>query len=259
MTGQAVAELQDDYALPGGPDDARPLGVRIRQFVLGKIECGAWPEGFRVPSETELAARFGTARMTVHGALRDLAAAGVLLRRPRAGTRVAARRPQSTLLEVRNIHDEILERGHRHTAVVHRLAAEPCDLSTATELDVAPGSPVFHSIIVHCENDVPIQLEDRYVKQSFAPLYLEQDYSRRTPNEYLMGLGPLEEVEHVIQALIPDRPMRQQLKMREGEPVLQVRRRTWSGGSVVTSARLIHPGNSYSLVGRFGVGSRERA
>ena len=62
----------------------------------------------------------------------------------------------------------------------------------------------------------------------------------------------------MIQALLPDRPTRQLLKIPEGEPVLQVRRRTWSGGSVVTSARLIHPGAGYSLVGRFSVATRGR-
>jgi GntR family histidine utilization transcriptional repressor len=241
------------FELPGGPDDARPLGERIRKFVLAKIDSGAWPEGYRVPSETELALGFRTARMTVHGALRDLATAGILSRRPGAGTRVAPRRAQSTLLEIRNIHDEIVERGHRHSVKVHRLSAEACDLATATELELAPGSEVFHSVIVHFENDRPIQLENRFVTPSFAPNYLQQDFTRATPNEHLMSLGPLEEVEHVIQSLMPDRLTRTLLKIPEGEPVLHVRRRTWSGGTVVTSARLIHPGSSYSLVGRFRV------
>jgi GntR family histidine utilization transcriptional repressor len=241
------------FELPGGPDDARPLGERIRKFVLAKIDSGAWPEGYRVPSETELALGFRTARMTVHGALRELATAGVLCRRPGAGTRVAPRRAQSTLLEIRNIHDEIVERGHRHSVKVHRLAAEACDLATATELELAPGSEVFHSVIVHFENDRPIQLENRFVTPSFAPNYLQQDFACATPNEHLMSLGPLEEVEHVIQSLMPDRATRTVLKIPQGEPVLHVRRRTWSGGAVVTSARLIHPGSSYSLVGRFRI------
>ncbi len=258
MTTSTRASRRADYELPGGPDDPRPLGVRIKQFVLGKIESGAWPEGYRVPPEFELAKRFGTARMTVHSALRDLAMANVLLRRPRIGTRVAPRRPQSMVLEVRNIHDEILERGHRHSSKVYLLAAEPCELSIATELEVAPGSPVFHSVIVHYENDRPIQIEDRYVKPAFAPGYLEQDFMRATPYEYLMGLGPLDEAEHVIQALLPNRKTRVLLKIPEGQPVLHVRRRTWSGGGVVTSARLIHPGAGYSLVGRFAPGPRGR-
>ena len=82
------------FELPGGPDDERPLNERIKRFVLAKIDSGAWPEGYRVPSETELANAFGTARMTVHGALHELAAAGILMRRPGAGTRVAHRKPQ---------------------------------------------------------------------------------------------------------------------------------------------------------------------
>lgn len=247
------------FSLPGGPHDARPLGERIRQFVLAKIDSGAWPEGYRVPSETALAQGFGTARMTVHGALRELALAGVLTRRPGAGTRVAARLPQSTVLEVRNIHDEILERGHRHSARVHRLVAEPCSLATATELEVAPGSVVFHSVIVHFENDRPIQLEDRYVNAAFAPGYLRRDFTHATPNEYLMSLGPLDEAEHVIQSLMPDRTTRSLLDIPPGEPVLQVHRRTWSGGVVVTSARLVHPGSRYSLVGRFRIRRRAPA
>jgi GntR family histidine utilization transcriptional repressor len=250
---RSAARIGREFELSGGPDGALPLGERIKKFVLAKIDGGAWPEGYRLPSETELALGFRTARMTVHGALRDLARAGILLRRPGAGTRVAPRRAQSTLLEIRNIHDEIVERGHRHSAKVHRLAAEACDLATATELELAPGSEVFHSVIVHFENDRPIQLENRFVTASFAPNYLQQDFTRATPNEHLMSLGPLEEVEQVIQSLMPDRATRTLLKIPEGEPVLHVRRRTWSGGVVVTSARLIHPGSSYSLVGRFRV------
>jgi GntR family histidine utilization transcriptional repressor len=253
---RGAARGKRSLQLPGGADDERPLNERIKQFVLAKVDGGAWPEGHRVPSETELANAFGTARMTVHGALHELAAAGILTRRPGAGTRVAARRPQSTFLEIRNIHDEIVERGHRHAAKVHRLSAEACDLETATELELAPGSAVFHSVIVHFENDRPIQIENRFVRPSFAPRYLEQDFTRSTPYEFLMNLGPLDEVEHIIQSLMTDRPTRALLKIPEGEPVLHVRRRTWSGGSVVSSARLIHPGSSYSLAGRFKVGRR---
>jgi GntR family transcriptional regulator, histidine utilization repressor len=253
---QRAAHGKRCFELPGGPDDERPLNERIKRFVLAKIDSGAWPEGYRVPSETELASAFGTARMTVHGALHDLAAADILTRRPGAGTRVAHRKPQSTLLEIRNIHDEIVERGHRHSAKVHRLAAETCDLETATELELAPGCAVFHSVIVHFEDDRPIQIENRFVRPAFAPQYLDQDFTRATPYEFLMKRGPLDEVEHIIQSLIPDRATRVLLRIPKGEPVLQVRRRTWSGGAVVSSARLIHPGSSYSLVGRFKIDRR---
>jgi len=242
-----------NFDLPVDPGSRRPLRERIKEFVVGKIESGEWAEGHHVPSESALAAEFGTARMTVHGALKDLAAEGILVRRPGAGTHVASRKPQATLMEVRNIQDEIRERGHRHSARMALLAAEPCDLPIATELEVAPGSIVYHSLITHFEDDRPIQLENRYVTPEFAKDYLKQDFTRKTPNEYLTSLCPVDEVEHVIQAMMPDRATRALLRIPANEPVLHVRRRTWSGGAVVSTARLVHPGSRYSLFGRFRV------
>jgi GntR family histidine utilization transcriptional repressor len=55
----------------------------------------------------------------------------------------------------------------------------------------------------------------------------------------------------VIQALTPDRTTRALLELAANEPVLHVRRRTWSGGRVDSSARLAHPGSRYSLFVRF--------
>jgi GntR family histidine utilization transcriptional repressor len=252
-----LGRAKREFQLPTGLGAALPLGERIKQFVVGKIESGAWTEGHRVPSESELAREFGTARMTVHGALRDLAAQGMLIRRPGAGTHVAARKAQATMMEVRNIQDEIRERGHRHSAQVKLLAAEPSDLEIATELEVSPGSMVYHSLIVHFEDDRSVQLENRYVTPGFAAQYLKQDFARHTPNEYLMSLGPLDEVEHVIQALMPDPATCAVLGIPATEPVLHMRRRTWSRGAVVSTARLVHPGSRYSLFGRFQVPRKE--
>src|ERR1700730_13124114 len=108
-TGAAMARStqrapkQHDFELPEGLGAPRPLGERIKQFVVGKIESGEWAEGHRVPSESELAKRFGTARMTVHGALRDLAAEGLLVRRPGAGTHVAAGEPRAKRVGARDL------------------------------------------------------------------------------------------------------------------------------------------------------------
>lgn len=231
-----------------------PLGQQVRRHVLERIESGVWPEGFRVPSEPRLAEEFGVSRMTVHIALRDLAAEGYLIRRQGAGSFVAPRRAQSTFLELRNIHTEIEARGGTHTTDVHALEPLNCDLGVATELNTAPGAQVFHSLLLHRENGRPLQLEDRYVNPQFAPDYLAQDFTRITPNEHLMAIGPLEEVEHVIQAIPGDARSRALLEMDEGDPILLLRRRTWSRGMIATSVRLLHPGARFSLAGRMAMG-----
>ena len=87
---------------------------RIAARIRARIAKGQLKVGDRLPSESELAAEFGVARMTIHGALAGLARQGLLVRRPGAGTRVAAPRSETTLLEVRNIREEIEGRGGVH-------------------------------------------------------------------------------------------------------------------------------------------------
>lgn len=229
------------------------LGQQVRNHVLAKINSGEWPEGYRIPSESRLAEQFDASRMTIHIALRDLSGEGTLVRRQGAGTFVAARRSQSTFLELRNIHAEIEARGNLHTTDVIRLEAVNSDLSIATEMNVSPGSTVFHSILVHRENGKPLQIEDRYVNPRFSPDYMEQDFTKITPHAHLMAAGPLEEVEHIIQAALVDEVSRKLLEMQQGEPLLLLRRRTWSRGMIATSAHLLHPGSRFSLAGRMTV------
>ena len=111
-----------------------------------------------------------------------------------------------------------------------------------------PGGAVFHSLIVHREDDLPIQVEDRYVAATAAPGYLRQDFTRTTPNEYLTTVAPLQTVEHFIRAEIPTARIRGMLGMAAAEPCLVIHRRTWSGGRPVSVAHLHHPGSRYELM-----------
>ena len=98
-----------------------------------------------------------------------------------SGTFVAEGKGHSSVFEVRNIADEITERGHSHTAhvlVLNEVRATP-ELADALGIDI--GVPAYHSVIIHSENDIPVQLEDRYVNPTAAPDYLAQDFGRDTP------------------------------------------------------------------------------
>ena len=57
---------------------------------------------------------------------------------------------------------------------------------TANGLGLAEGAPVFHTLIVHYENGVALQCEDRYVNPACAPDYLQQDFTQVTPTHYLL-------------------------------------------------------------------------
>jgi GntR family histidine utilization transcriptional repressor len=107
---------------------------------------------------------------------------------------------------------------------------------------------------VHLENEVPIQLEDRYVNPAVAPNYLSVDFTSTTPNEYLCQVAPISEVEHIVEAILPDRHTQKLLDIPAREPCLRLYRSTLSFGRKVTCVWLTHPGSHYRMVARFSPG-----
>ena len=228
-----------------------PLYERIKELILTRIASGDWAPAQRIPSENELVRRVGASRMTVNRALRELTSAGYLVRLQGVGTFVADRRAQGHPLAIRNIADEIVARGHLHSARV--LTLESCTASTRLDghFNLRAGHELFHSRVVHLENGLPLQLEDRYVNPAVAPAYLDQDFTVTTPNAYLMQVAPLSSVEHIVQAARTDAATAQLLQMDATEPCLVLRRRTWSRGAVASAVTLSHPASRFELQGQF--------
>ncbi|MEW7867323.1 histidine utilization repressor [Aeromonas diversa] len=224
-----------------------PRYRQIRQFVLDAIGCGELNPGDRIPTEVALCERFGVSRMTVNKALRELTAEGWLVRTAGSGSFVADRRAESPLLEIRNISDEIAERGARYSARVIRLEQQRADDKVAVQLGLRVGAPIFHSLIVHQSDNEPLQLEERFVDAERLPGYGEQDFTALTPNAYLMQVCPLSEMEHLVEAVLPSAGEAALLQVRVDTPCLLLHRRTWSEGGLVSYARLLSPGDRYRL------------
>lgn len=221
----------------------------IKQHIFQKIESGQWPEHSKVPSENELTAMFSVSRMTARRALQELNDDGVLIRTQGAGTFVASFKSQSSLLEIRNIAEEITERGHEYSATLVALKTVYANEEVAINLNLDAGSQVYVSEILHLENGEPIQLEQRYVNPSLVPHYLAQNFTQITPHEYLSEVAPLTEATHDVEAILADSSICQLLAIDKNQPCLQVKRRTWSRIGVVSLAILTSPGNKYRLGG----------
>jgi GntR family histidine utilization transcriptional repressor len=189
--------------------------------------------------------------MTANRALRELRDEGVLVRIAGVGSFVADRHAHAHPLEIRSIADEIRERGHAHRAEVVSLERIRAGAELAEDFRIAPRSELYFSVIVHFENDRPVQLEDRYVLPKLAPDYLKMDFGRTTPYDYLTKVAPLQEAEHILRAVMPDARTRKLLAMKRDEPCLLMIRRTWTAGHTVSVARLYYPGSRYEMSGRF--------
>ncbi len=237
----------------------KPRYQQLKDLIVEQISSGSLRPKDRVPSENELVETAGVSRMTANRALRELTDEGYVERVAGSGTFVADLKATSHLLEVRNIAEEVAHRGHRHSARVIRQGEVAADAATAAALELDTGSRVCHVLLVHYEDGMPIQIEDRYVVTDFAPEFLSQDFSETTPSAYLSDISPLQEAEHVVRAEIPAPEVRKHLQMSPEEPCLVVLRRTWGRGRPVTFGRLHHPGERFELTGHYTPPGRQSA
>jgi len=226
---------------------------KVKRYISEEIAAGRLKPMQRVPSESELTDMFGFARMTINRALRELSAEGVLTRIAGVGTFVASVKSHSALYDLSDIKEEIELRGQRHAAQVVVLEAIRASDDIAGELQLGRDREVFHSIVLHLENDVPIQVEERFVSPKAIPNYLSQDFRLITTRSYLVRVAPVSEVEHFIYAIQPKKELRKLLKIKASEPCILMRRRIWSGARMATSSRFIYPGSRYCLSSRHPV------
>jgi GntR family histidine utilization transcriptional repressor len=228
-----------------------PAYEQVKAWIKQHIGSGQWKPGDPVPSEAALMQQFGISRMTVNRALRELAAEGLVTRIQGSGTRVAQLHRISSRLTIRDIHEEVVERGHVHTTRVIRAGREKAGAEVATSLGVRAGAAVFHTVLIHMENGVPIQYEDRYVNPAAAPEYLDTDFTQTSPTLHLLRHAPLTEASYSIEACLPSALEAKELAIKRTEPCLVMMRRTVSGAHAASIARLIYPGTRYSFAGQF--------
>jgi len=229
----------------------QPLYLQVKRHILDNIRSGKWGTSTRVPSENDIVRSFGVSRMTANRALRELRDAGVLVRVAGVGSFVADQHAHAHPLKIRSIADEIRERGHAHRAEIISLERVRAAPELAADFSIASRSELYCSVIVHFENDRPIQLEERYVLPKLAPDYLTVDFSRTTPYDYLIRVAPLQEAQHLLRAVMPDERTRVLLTIAPDEPCLLMIRRTWTAGAIASLARLYYPGSRYEMSGRF--------
>jgi GntR family histidine utilization transcriptional repressor len=229
----------------------KPAYDQVKTFVRQRISQGVWKPGDAVPSESALMHQFGVSRMTVNRALRELVSEGLVRRVQGSGTFVAELSRISSRLEIRDICEEVTERGHVYSARVLQVQKEKCSAELGRQLGLHAGANVFHSLVIHLENGIPILYEDRYVNPAAAPDYLTADFTRITPTRHLLEHAPLTEASYSIEASLPSVEEARYLKISRAEPCLVVVRRTVSGLRVASLGRLVYPGNRHNFAGKF--------
>lgn len=221
----------------------------IKQMILARIRSGEWPADYRIPSESQLMATYGVSKMTADRALCELAREGKLTRIPRVGSFVASMKRFPIAFEMPDIANVIRLRGNVYSARIIHLSQKPVSSELADEFGLSPGSAVYHSIVVHNDDGVPVQLEDRVVLPAAAPDYLAQNFVANTPHAYLAQEMRMSELACSVQAVAP-RPWEcALLKLLPAEPCLSISERVLLNGAIMSVARYVCPSSRYRMKG----------
>lgn len=216
---------------------------RILRDMEDRILSGDWAPGHRIPYEHELMVEYRCSRMTVNKVMSELAARGLITRRRRAGSFVAAPEIEQSVLD---IHDFAAEAERRGVAYRYELLSR--DVGQGE--NGTPGEVLSLSGL-HRFNDIPVALEARRISLEAVPAARDQAFEEVAPGTWLLEQVPWSEAEHVIRAVPADTATAEALDIPKGSACLVLERHTWQAGVPITDVRLTHSGERYHFVGRF--------
>ena len=211
----------------------------IRAEALARIRRRDWPPGALIPAEEDLAREFGVARATVNRALNALASEGLLERRRKAGTRVAALPVRKATLDIPVIRAAIEARGLKAS---HRLLCEetrPLPPAIATELGMRAGQAMLYLQTLHLADGRPEILETRWLNPGVLP-DPGPDFAAISVNEWLVGNVPFVsgEISFTAENAMPDEAAL--LSCAPGAALFVTGRTTFGEGAAITWVRLAH-------------------
>lgn len=212
----------------------------VQAEVLRRIRAGLWRPGAPIPHEADLARELGCARTTVNRALREVAEMGLIERRRRAGSRVAARPVRRATLEIPVIRDEVEARGQTHAFVQRLRAMEPPPAEVRARLRLGPADDraLLHVTGLHLADGRPYALEDRWIDPATVPAATGADFTALSPNEWLVLTIPFEGGDIAFSACNASPAEAEALEAAPGAALFVTERVTWRGDAGLTTVRL---------------------
>lgn len=219
--------------MPAEAPTFSPLYRQIKALILQALESGEWRPGQVIPSEQELAARFGVSQGTVRKAIDEMAAENLLVRKQGKGTFVASHNDPRALFRFLRLVPMDGDLSHPKSV--------PLDCWRAKAGQEA-------SRMLAIEVGAPIIIVRRLLKFAARPVVIDEIY---LPGEVFQGLTA--EVLHAwngslyslfetrfglrmiraqerIRAVAADRGAAEALQIAEGTPLLSVERVTYTYG-----------------------------
>lgn len=208
--------------LPRRLADGRPKGEQLREILEGHV--ASLPPGSALPSERELAERFGVARMTVRGEIERLTSEGLTYRAHGRGTFVAEPRVAQAMA-LTSFTEDMRGRGMTPSSKV--LAQELIEAgdALATRLELPPGAPTVRLERVRLADDIAMAFEEAYLPTARLPGIEDTDFSDVSLFDHLAerwGVELQDADQHVVATAI-EGDLAELLDVPDGQPGLRFR------------------------------------
>lgn len=142
-----------------------PVYETFKEMIRSRIECGELSPGDRLPSERDLAAANGLARMTVRQALSELVTAGLLYREQGRGTFVSAARMQQR--NISSFTETVRQRGLRPETKV--TAFSICEPPPAIAEVLGNKGEVYRAVRIRLADGTPVAVEEIFIPTHICP------------------------------------------------------------------------------------------
>lgn len=212
----------------------------IHAELMRRIAERVWQPGDPVPHEVDLAAEFGCARATVNRAMREIAQAGFIERRRKAGTRVALNPVRRATLEIPITRIDVESRGMAwRYELIERQFAHPSQI-VAARMGLAADVRLLHVRARHFADGKPHLYEDRWIHAAVVPGALDADFSAVSANEWLVQNAPFTRGDVTLSAANASTIEARLLNTPENAALFIVERLTWHAFDPITHVRLVY-------------------
>jgi GntR family transcriptional regulator, histidine utilization repressor len=218
------------------PDTISWRGIHGK--LLRRINDRQWPPGSLLPNEADLAVEFGCARTTVNRAMRELADAGLIDRRRKAGTRVALNPVSRVVLDIPLIRLEVEQRNAewRYSLLSQEVCAAP--VRVTGRLGLERDTIMLHLTSMHFADNHPFLHEDRWLNIAAVPGVETVDFRSVCANEWLIQNAPYSGGDIAFSAMNADPLLAELLEAPDNAAIFVVDRITWDKDTPITSVRL---------------------
>jgi GntR family transcriptional regulator len=216
--------------------------ARLREMIA------ASRTGDRLPSERQLSARWGAARMTVRRAADALVSEGLIERRHGSGTYVTPQ-PFVRLLGLTSFTQDMRDRGLRPSSRLLAFDVIAADRELADDLRIAEPEPVIRFTRLRLADDEAMAVETVWIPAALVPGLRPSDLDgslyELLGERYRLATGS---ASVTIEPVVPDRRMRELLMIGDGQACLRLRMvDADERGRVIMLANCVYRGDRYQL------------